>query len=155
MASFGKISNSLIQGTNENTFAFANINFDFSLVSLAAPTDFAAVGTALAHSRRENAEHGALHRTARKLGALFEGVVPQVPQLVSAYGKRASEIMKHPGLNPLGIPTNTARSQHSLAPMRRLSGRPQRLAAHRLPSTCSGASLLDPSATPRSRYPPW
>lgn len=102
MASFGKISNSLIQGTNENTFAFANINFDFSLLSIAAPTEFAAVGTALAHNRRENAEHGALHRTARKLGALFEGVVPQVPGLVSAYGKRASEIMKHPGLNPAG-----------------------------------------------------
>lgn len=102
MASFGKISNSLIQGTNENTLALASINFDFSLVSLAAPTEYTAVGTALAHSRRENAEHGSLHRTARKLGALFEGVVPQVPHLVSAYGERASEIMKHPGLNPSG-----------------------------------------------------
>lgn len=102
MASFGKISNSLIQGTNENTFALANINFDFSLVSLAAPAEFTAVGTALAPSRRENAEHGALHRTARKLGALFESVVPQVPRLVSAYGKRASEIMKLPTLNPSG-----------------------------------------------------
>lgn len=102
MASFGKISNSLIQGTNENTFALASINFDFSLLSIAAPTEYAAVGTALAHSRRENAENGSLHRTARKLGALFEGVVPQVPHLVSAYGERASEIMKHPGLNPSG-----------------------------------------------------
>lgn len=102
MASFGKISNSLIQGTNENTFALANINFDFSLVSLAAPAEYTALGKALAHSRRENAEHGALHRTARKLGALFEGVVPQVPRLVSAYGERASEIMKHPGFNPSG-----------------------------------------------------
>lgn len=102
MASFGKISNSLIQGTNENTFALANINFDFSLVSLAAPTEFTAVGTALAKSRRENAEHGALHRTARKVGALFESVVPQVPRLVSAYGMRASEIMKRPNLNPPG-----------------------------------------------------
>lgn len=102
MASSGKISNSLIQGTNENTFTLANINFDFSLVSLAAPTEYAAVGNALAHSRRVNAEHGSLHRTARKLGALFEGVVPQIPRLVSAYGERASEIMKHPGLNPSG-----------------------------------------------------
>lgn len=102
MTSFGKISNSLIQGTNENTFALANINFDFSLLSFAAPGEFAGLGSALAHSRRENAEHGALHRTARKLGALFEGVVPQVPHLMSAYGKRASEIMKNPGLNPSG-----------------------------------------------------
>lgn len=102
MASFGKISNSLIQGTNENTFALANINFDFSLVSLAAPNEFTGLGTALAHNRRENAEHGALHRTARKLGALFESIVPQVPRLVSAYGKRASEIMNHPRLNPPG-----------------------------------------------------
>lgn len=102
MASFGKISNSLIQGTNENTFALANLNFDFSLVSLAAPNEFSGLGKALAHGRRENAEHGALHRTARKLGALFESIVPQVPRLVSAYGKRASEIMNHPRLNPPG-----------------------------------------------------
>lgn len=102
MASIGKISSSFIQGTNENTFALANINFDFSLVSLAAPAEYAGLGSALAHSRRENAGHGALHRAARKLGALFEGVVPQVPHLMSAYGERASEIMKNPGLNPSG-----------------------------------------------------
>ncbi|KAG8161927.1 hypothetical protein KVR01_007692 [Diaporthe batatas] len=102
MASFGTIPNRLVQGTNENTFALASVNFDFSLVSLAAPTEFTGVGSCLNHSHRENAEHGALHRTARKLGALFEGVVPPAPRLISAYGKRASEIMRIPELNPTG-----------------------------------------------------
>ncbi|KAI0421288.1 hypothetical protein F5X98DRAFT_390465 [Xylaria grammica] len=56
------------------------------------------------HYRRENAEYGTSHRTARKLGALFEARVPSVPKLISAYGSRSSEIIKAPDLNPSGSP---------------------------------------------------
>ncbi|KAK8085458.1 hypothetical protein PG997_006729 [Apiospora hydei] len=102
MASFGKLSTSLIQGVNENTLALANLNFDFSLVKLQAPIEFQQIGPALAERRRHNAEAGTSHQTARKLGALFESLVPLLPRLISAYGQRASEIMKKPGANPPG-----------------------------------------------------
>lgn len=42
--------------------------------------------------RREVAEDGDIHTTARKLRALFEQVLPPTPSLYSAYGIRASEI---------------------------------------------------------------
>lgn len=102
MASFGRISNSLVTGVNENTIALASLNFDFSLFKVEAPQEYSGVGHALAKSRRESAESGTTHRTARKLGALFEGVVPKAPGLVAAYGTRASEIIQKPGCNPAG-----------------------------------------------------
>lgn len=40
----------------------------------------------------ENAEDGPLHRTARKLGALFEQILPPIKTLIKAYGVRVSEI---------------------------------------------------------------
>src|SRR5205085_3192558 len=46
------------------------------------------------------AENGLTHVTARKLGALFEKVIPDTPALVRAYGTRASQIMKSPVANP-------------------------------------------------------
>jgi hypothetical protein len=104
MASFGKITNSLVTGVSENTLALANLNFDFSLVKVQAPEEYSAVGCALGSSRRENAEYGTSHRTARKLGALFEALVPSVPTLIAAYGTRSSEIIQSPGLNPSGSP---------------------------------------------------
>ncbi|RYP24071.1 hypothetical protein DL765_000799 [Monosporascus sp. GIB2] len=100
MASFGRISNSLVTGVNENTLALASLNFDFSLVKFQAPEEYSAVGNALAKSRRENAESGTTHRTARKLGALFDAIIPSVPKVVAAYGKRASHIIETPGVNP-------------------------------------------------------
>ncbi|KAK8018530.1 hypothetical protein PG991_007720 [Apiospora marii] len=102
MASFGKLNTSLIQGVNENTLALANLNFDFSLVKVQAPAEFQQIGPALAEQRRQNAEAGTSHQTARKLGALFESLVPPVPRVIAAYGHRASEIMKKPGANPSG-----------------------------------------------------
>ena len=102
MASFGRISNSLVTGVNETQLALASLNFDFSLVKFQAPEEYSAVGNALAKSRRENAESGATHRTARKLGALFDAIVPSVPKVVAAYGKRAGQIIETPGVNPSG-----------------------------------------------------
>ncbi|KFA62410.1 hypothetical protein S40285_06408 [Stachybotrys chlorohalonatus IBT 40285] len=102
MATFGRISNSLVSSINENTLALASLNFDFSLIKVEAPVEFFGVGNALAKFRRDDAEFGATHRTARKLGALFESIVPEVPNVIAAYGKRSTEIMETPGLNPVG-----------------------------------------------------
>ncbi|KAJ4016245.1 hypothetical protein NW766_004437 [Fusarium irregulare] len=77
---------------NDFSLAAANLNLDFTLIKLEAPKEFNSVGTSLSNVRKENAERGSLHRTARKLGALFEGVAPPTENLLSAYGKRVSEI---------------------------------------------------------------
>jgi hypothetical protein len=96
MASIAQLSGSLISAQNQNTLALANFNIDFSLIKLSAPAEYQGLATALSQRRRENAEEGPLHRTARKLGALFEQVIPPISELAEAYGKRVSEIAKHP-----------------------------------------------------------
>jgi hypothetical protein len=100
MSSLSRLANSFISATNENTLALANFNFDFSLVKLEAPQEFVPLGSALSTDRRSNAEGGALHQLARKVGALFEQVIPSTPKLLKAYGCRASEIVEAPGINP-------------------------------------------------------
>ena len=80
--------------------ALANINFDFTLYRMEAPPEFQGVGSALSRHRKESAESGSAHRTARKLGALFERLIPRTPSLLKAYGLRASEIIASPNLNP-------------------------------------------------------
>ena len=82
--------------------ALANLNFDFTLIKFEAPKEFQALGETLSHQRRSDAEDGAAHKTARRLGALFESLVPSTPQLLKAYGLRASEIIKSPNINPRG-----------------------------------------------------
>jgi hypothetical protein len=85
---------------NELQLAVASLNLDFTLVRLEAPKEFSGVNQSLTEYRRENAESGALHRTARKLGALFDGVPPQCPELLAAYGKRVSEICDAQNIDP-------------------------------------------------------
>lgn len=92
MSSIGKITSSLLSLPAELTVAAANLNFDFSLVKVEAPKEFHGVRNALSQIRREQAESGLPHITARKLGALFEPLVPPIPNLLSAYGQRVSEI---------------------------------------------------------------
>jgi hypothetical protein len=75
---------------------------DFSLWKCPAPAEFSAVGAALSSQRRINAEDGPTHKTARRLGALFEQLIPSTPKLLKAYGLRSSEIIGTPGLNPKG-----------------------------------------------------
>lgn len=53
-------------------------------------------------NRRKTAEEGSLHQTARRLGALFEGIIPSTPALIKSYGKRVSEISASPQANPKG-----------------------------------------------------
>ncbi|KAF2247597.1 hypothetical protein BU26DRAFT_400991, partial [Trematosphaeria pertusa] len=90
--SISRISNSLVSGTNENTLALVNFNIDFSLLKLEPPREFAGLGLSLTQQRREVAEEGSVHRTARRLGALFENSAPKSPNLIRAYGSRVSEI---------------------------------------------------------------
>lgn len=92
MSSIGKITSSLLSIPTELTVAAASLNFDFSLVKVEAPKEFHGVRDALSKVRRDKAESGVAHVTARKLGALFEPLVPPIPNLVSAYGHRVSEI---------------------------------------------------------------
>jgi hypothetical protein len=100
--SLSKITAALASATNEVTLAAANLNFDFSLVKLAAPKEFSAIGLALSERRRDDAENGPSHITARKLGALFEELIPPIQHLIRQYGLRASEISASPIINPKG-----------------------------------------------------
>ncbi|KAI1367472.1 hypothetical protein F5Y08DRAFT_336708 [Xylaria arbuscula] len=100
MASIPGISVSALTAKNENQLALANLNFDFSLVKLAAPDEFRPLGQALSSWRRATAESGSAHRTARKLGALFDQVVQPGDELVKAYGQRASDISSSPKAKP-------------------------------------------------------
>jgi hypothetical protein len=84
--SISRTTPSIISVTNENTFALVNVNADFSLIKLEAPSEFRELGRSLTHHRREMAEEGAVHRTARRLGALFESIAPLAPHLIRAYG---------------------------------------------------------------------
>ena len=102
MSSIGRLTASILSARNENTLALANLNFDFSLVKFDAPPEFNALGAALTTKRRKNAESGSAHKTARRLGALFEQLVPPTPGLVKTYGLRVSEIAETPGVNPTG-----------------------------------------------------
>jgi len=90
--SFGRLQAALASATNEVTVAAANLNFDFTLVKYEAPKEFQPLGEMLAASKKSSAETGLAHVTARRLGALFEGVCPHTPNLMKAYGKRVSQI---------------------------------------------------------------
>lgn len=92
----------LSHASAEAILALANLKFDFSLVKIEAPVEFNEVGKSLSSTRRNVAEAGVSHVTARKLEALFEHFVPEIPTLIKAYGTRASKIATSPTLNPTG-----------------------------------------------------
>lgn len=89
---------SALTARNENSLG--NLNFDFSLVKLEAPTEFRGLGNSLSLWRRTVAETGGAHRTARKLGALFEQIATIPDSLYAAYGLRVSEISASETINP-------------------------------------------------------
>jgi hypothetical protein len=89
-----QINASLMHAHNENTLALANVTLDFSLFKIQPPVEFTGLGSSLSEQRRIMAEDGLAHQTARKLGALFEQIIPSTPLLIKAYGCRASEISK-------------------------------------------------------------
>ncbi|KAL3487237.1 hypothetical protein BJX62DRAFT_246128 [Aspergillus germanicus] len=92
MASISKFNTAFLSMPNELTVAAANFNIDFSLMKVEAPKEFHGVRDALSKYRRDAAEEGLPHITARRLGALFEAIVPPVPHLIQAYGNRVSSI---------------------------------------------------------------
>ncbi|KAK2005983.1 hypothetical protein LZ32DRAFT_510003, partial [Colletotrichum eremochloae] len=98
--SVGKVTASAVAASLEATMALAALNFDFSLVRVEAPREYQPIRDALSSRRKEEAEEGISHITARKLGALFKDAVPDTPNLFRAYGLRASEILQSPAHNP-------------------------------------------------------
>lgn len=108
MASLGKLTASLATGTA----ALLNVNFDFSLYKIEAPKEFEGVGSHLSLAKRKIAESGSLHITARKLGALFERLIPPIPELTKAYGTRASEIAASFKVNPTDAASSGAFASH-------------------------------------------
>jgi hypothetical protein len=92
MSTLAQVSNSLFSATNQNTLTLANLNIDLSLVKISPPKEYEGLGTALSQHGRFNAEDGPIHRTARRLGALFEPIIPPIPNLTQVYGQRVSEI---------------------------------------------------------------
>ncbi|KIW90064.1 uncharacterized protein Z519_09495 [Cladophialophora bantiana CBS 173.52] len=102
MPRFDQFLASALSLTNENSAALINTKFDFTLFRVEAPAEFAPVGPALSARRRLEAETGSVHRTARRLAALFEYITPSKPHLVSAYGRRVSSIISHRSINPRG-----------------------------------------------------
>ncbi|KAK3681315.1 hypothetical protein B0T22DRAFT_388073 [Podospora appendiculata] len=82
---------SLFSGSQENTVALVALNFDFSLYKVQASVEFSVLGSSLSNERRQQAESGSHHITARKLGALFRSKLPAVPSLIKAYGERLSQ----------------------------------------------------------------
>ncbi len=102
MASLAKMAASVISATNENTLALGSLKLDFSIIKYEAPAEFSGLGAALSSRRRTEAEDGPHHKTARRLAALFEQLIPSTPKLITAYGLRSSEIIQTPGVNPKG-----------------------------------------------------
>jgi hypothetical protein len=96
MTSLSKLNASLVSGIQETTLTLANFNFDFSLYKVEAPIEYQGLGNALSKRRRDAAENGTEHVFARKLGALFAQVLPATPNLIRAYGSRATEIAQSP-----------------------------------------------------------
>ncbi|KAF4946974.1 hypothetical protein FSARC_14068, partial [Fusarium sarcochroum] len=97
-----RLTASAVSAMSEITVAAASLNFHFSLVKIEAPLEFQVLGQVLSRGRRQEAEDGVLHTTARRLAALFEPLLNQTPELFKAYGKRSSEIMSSREVNPLG-----------------------------------------------------
>lgn len=92
MTSIGKVNASAVGMTNELTVAAANFNLDFSLFKVEAPKEYNGVRNVLSNYRLKEAESGQPHMIARRLGALFESIIPPIPHLIKAYGARVSEI---------------------------------------------------------------
>jgi hypothetical protein len=53
MSFFRQITNAIFSATNENNLQLASLKWDFSLVKVEAPAEFAALGSALTPRRGE------------------------------------------------------------------------------------------------------
>lgn len=102
----------LLQASQETTLTFANLNFDFSMIKYEAPKEYEGLDNSLSKRRKEAAEDGHSHVTARKLSALFQSAIPDIPNLIQAYGRRVSEIATFPSVNPKGNRNQGAFADH-------------------------------------------
>ncbi len=112
MTSFGSLTTAFLKASQETTLAFANFNFDFALIKYEAPKEYEGLGGSLSKRRKQAAEDGPSHITARKLSALFQSAIPDVPNLIQAYGRRVSEIATSPKANPKGNGNQGAFAEH-------------------------------------------
>ncbi|KAL4935107.1 hypothetical protein BDV06DRAFT_229135, partial [Aspergillus oleicola] len=94
MTSIQRVAAGAIQLNPEANFSLIHGSFDFSLFKCDVPAELAPVGAYLSRQRRQSAEEGSFHILARRLGILFEELLPDVPFLLKAYGTRASEIVR-------------------------------------------------------------
>ncbi|KAL4913053.1 hypothetical protein BDW62DRAFT_193436 [Aspergillus aurantiobrunneus] len=94
MTSIQRVGASAVQLNPEANFSLFHANFDFSLFKCEAPAELVPLGECLSRQRRQLAEEGSFHILARRLGILFEEILPDVPCLLKAYGTRASEIAR-------------------------------------------------------------
>lgn len=113
MAQIGDVSLAAISGSQKNALALVSFNFDFALVKFTAPNEYQDIGRCLSPKRKKEAEDGAFHAVTRKLAVLFvQDDLPEVPHLMEAYGKRASQISKNPRYNPKGSAEHGAFAPH-------------------------------------------
>jgi hypothetical protein len=82
----GRVASRLAMVHNETQAALASVNFDFILIKLDVPQEYSGLGLLISQKRKTDAEDRRLHQIARKLGALFDAVVPRAPTLFKAYG---------------------------------------------------------------------
>ncbi|KAI1408068.1 hypothetical protein F5Y13DRAFT_205057 [Hypoxylon sp. FL1857] len=106
MASIGNFNAAAASLRTEATNALVNINLELNLFTkrVEPPSEYVGVGQHLAPTRRHEAQEGTRHTIARKLGLLFKDtrVLPSTPELIKAYGLRASEIARSSAANPRG-----------------------------------------------------
>jgi len=86
------LSTSLVSATHENALALASMKLDVSMIKVEVPKEYTGLNAALTSKRRAAAEEGNAHKTARRLGILFQDLLPATPELLRAYGSRSSEI---------------------------------------------------------------
>ena len=77
----GRVTTTLGMIQNKKAVSFVNLSADFTLIKVEAPPESKGVGPTISEDRKINAEDGTVHRTARKLGPLFEGSIPSMPEL--------------------------------------------------------------------------
>ncbi|KAI1100848.1 hypothetical protein F4804DRAFT_317704 [Jackrogersella minutella] len=107
MASIGQFNAAAASLRAEATNTLMNVNLEFSLFTkriVEPPREYAEVGQHLAPGRLHEAQEGARHTIARKLGLLFKDnrILSSTPELIKAYGLRASEISRSSAANPRG-----------------------------------------------------
>jgi hypothetical protein len=108
----GSFNYGLVSTKNENVLALANVSLDFSIIKFVPPPEYHGLGLSLSSKRRREAEDGTIHTVARKLALLFCEDLPEIPNLVKAYGMRASQIAEDPSVNPKGTSLDGAFRDH-------------------------------------------